>query len=108
MKASGATLFRGGAFKPRTSPYDFQGLGPAGLEMLQAARAATGLPILDILEKLALARVDRGIGKHINKSTTIYRSTFNIFHYLALSSILYYQKKNRRVISILSASGPTK
>ena len=39
--------------------------------------------ILDILEKLALARVDRGIGKHINKSTTIYRSTFNIFHYLA-------------------------
>ncbi len=46
VKASGATLFRGGAFKPRTSPYDFQGLGRAGLELLREARAATGLPIV--------------------------------------------------------------
>jgi 3-deoxy-7-phosphoheptulonate synthase len=46
VKASGATLFRGGAFKPRTSPYDFQGLGQAGLELLKEARAATGLPIV--------------------------------------------------------------
>jgi 3-deoxy-7-phosphoheptulonate synthase len=46
VKAEGATLFRGGAFKPRTSPYDFQGLGKAGLEMLMEARAATGLPIV--------------------------------------------------------------
>lgn len=46
VKACGATLFRGGAFKPRTSPYDFQGLGREGLELLRQARAATGLPIV--------------------------------------------------------------
>lgn len=46
VKAAGATLFRGGAFKPRTSPYDFQGLGRAGLDLLRAAREATGLPIV--------------------------------------------------------------
>lgn len=46
VKAAGATLFRGGAFKPRTSPYDFQGLGRAGLELLKEARAVTGLPIV--------------------------------------------------------------
>jgi 3-deoxy-7-phosphoheptulonate synthase len=46
VKASGATLLRGGAFKPRTSPYDFQGLGQEGLEILAAAKAETGLPIV--------------------------------------------------------------
>jgi 3-deoxy-7-phosphoheptulonate synthase len=46
VKSYGATLFRGGAFKPRTSPYDFQGLGKPALEMLKEARAATGLPIV--------------------------------------------------------------
>ncbi len=46
VKEAGATLFRGGAFKPRTSPYDFQGLGKAALEMLRQAQAATGLPIV--------------------------------------------------------------
>jgi 3-deoxy-7-phosphoheptulonate synthase len=43
---AGATMLRGGAFKPRTSPYAFQGLGQAGLEILQEARAETGLPIV--------------------------------------------------------------
>lgn len=46
LKSAGATALRGGAFKPRTSPYGFQGLGRAGLEMLAAARAATGLPVV--------------------------------------------------------------
>src|SRR5437867_10060825 len=46
VKSCGATLFRGGAFKPRTSPYDFQGLGRAGLDLLREARAVTGLPIV--------------------------------------------------------------
>lgn len=46
VKARGATLLRGGAYKPRTSPYSFQGLGRAGLEMLRAAREATGLGIV--------------------------------------------------------------
>ena len=45
VKAAGAAILRGGAFKPRTSPYAFQGLGTQGLELLRAARAATGLPI---------------------------------------------------------------
>ena len=45
-RAAGADMLRGGAYKPRTSPYDFQGLGRAGLEILAAARAETGLPIV--------------------------------------------------------------
>ena len=46
VKASGATVLRGGAFKPRTSPYSFQGMGLEGLELLKAAREETGLPIV--------------------------------------------------------------
>ena len=46
VKASGAVLLRGGAFKPRTSPYSFQGMGVDGLELLVEARGATGLPIV--------------------------------------------------------------
>ena len=46
VKASGAGLMRGGAFKPRTSPYAFQGMRAEGLELLREARAATGLPIV--------------------------------------------------------------
>ena len=45
-KASGANLLRGGAFKPRTSPYSFQGLGLEGLDILTAVKEATGLPIV--------------------------------------------------------------
>ena len=46
VKRSGAALLRGGAFKPRTSPYSFQGMGVDGLELLVEAREATGLPIV--------------------------------------------------------------
>lgn len=46
VKAAGARLLRGGAFKPRTSPYSFQGLGEEGLELLAEARRQTGLPII--------------------------------------------------------------
>lgn len=46
VKAHGATLLRGGAYKPRTSPYAFQGLEEDGLELLKAARAESGLPIV--------------------------------------------------------------
>ena len=42
VRAAGAVLLRGGAYKPRTSPYSFQGLGERGLELLAEARAATG------------------------------------------------------------------
>lgn len=46
VRDSGAVLLRGGAFKPRTSPYSFQGLGKKGLEILAEARRETGLPIV--------------------------------------------------------------
>ncbi len=46
VKAAGATLLRGGAFKPRTSPYDFQGLKADGLELLIEAKKETGMPIV--------------------------------------------------------------
>ncbi len=46
VKTAGADILRGDAFKPRTSPYAFQGLGKAGLEILAEARAATGLPVV--------------------------------------------------------------
>ena len=46
VKAAGAQLLRGGAFKPRTSPYDFQGLREDGLRLLKLARQETGLPIV--------------------------------------------------------------
>jgi 3-deoxy-7-phosphoheptulonate synthase len=45
-KAAGAHMLRGGAFKPRTSPYSFQGLGEEGLKLLARAREATGLPVV--------------------------------------------------------------
>ncbi len=46
VKKSGATILRGGAFKPRTSPYEFQGLGAKGLKLLAKARRETGLAII--------------------------------------------------------------
>ena len=46
VKCAGARILRGGAFKPRTSPYSFQGLGVDGLKLLAEAREATGLPII--------------------------------------------------------------
>ncbi|MBA3534841.1 MAG: 3-deoxy-7-phosphoheptulonate synthase, partial [Ardenticatenales bacterium] len=56
VRAAGATVLRGGAFKPRTSPYDFQGLGKEGLEILSAVRAETGLLI--VTEVMSPEQVD--------------------------------------------------
>jgi len=62
VKKSGAKILRGGAFKPRTSPYSFQGLGAEGLKLLAEAREVTGLPViteimdtkdLEVIEKYA-------------------------------------------------------
>ena len=62
VKKAGAMILRGGAFKPRTSPYSFQGLGVDGLKLLAEAREETGLPViteimdtkdLDVIEKYA-------------------------------------------------------
>lgn len=57
VKMGGANLMRGGAFKPRTSPYSFQGLGMPGLDLLKEAKADTGLPIVtEIMSPDALER----------------------------------------------------
>ena len=56
VKKSGATLLRGGAFKPRTSPYSFQGLAGEGLKLLLEAKKATGLPI--VTEIMNLVHLD--------------------------------------------------
>ena len=56
VKASGATLLRGGAFKPRTSPYAFQGLGKEGLRLLVKAKKEVGLPI--VTEIMEIAQLD--------------------------------------------------
>jgi 3-deoxy-7-phosphoheptulonate synthase len=57
VRDAGATMFRGGAYKPRTSPYAFQGLGRAGLKLLQEAKLLTGLPI--VTELLDLRDLDQ-------------------------------------------------
>lgn len=56
VKAAGATMLRGGAFKPRTSPYAFQGLRADGIELLLEAKKVTGLPI--VTEIMSLAHLD--------------------------------------------------
>ena len=56
VKAAGASFLRGGAFKPRTSPYSFQGLRAEGIELLTEARAQTGLPI--VTEIMSLQHLD--------------------------------------------------
>lgn len=56
VKAAGATLLRGGAFKPRTSPYAFQGLHADGIELLLKAKKATGMPI--VTEIMAIEHLD--------------------------------------------------
>lgn len=57
VKKSGAAFLRGGAFKPRTSPYSFQGLREKGLELLKIARKATGLPI--VTEIMSIEMIDK-------------------------------------------------
>ena len=66
VKKAGAAFLRGGAFKPRTSPYDFQGLGAEGIRLLLEAKKATGLPIvtelmdirnLDLFEEVDVIQV---------------------------------------------------
>lgn len=59
VKQAGARLLRGGAFKPRTSPYSFEGLGLAGLRLLARARQETGLPIVtEALDETSLSQVE--------------------------------------------------
>ena len=56
VKAAGGSMLRGGAYKPRTSPYNFQGLGSEGIAYLREAREATGLPIVS--ELMSIDKID--------------------------------------------------
>ncbi|MFZ7127949.1 MAG: 3-deoxy-7-phosphoheptulonate synthase [Desulfobacterales bacterium] len=59
VKASGGSIFRGGAFKPRTSPYSFQGLGEEGLTILQVVREEVGMPVVtEVMDEPNFDRVE--------------------------------------------------
>ena len=116
VKAAGADLLRGGAFKPRTSPYDFSGLKAEGLELLRIARAETGLPIvtelmnirdLELFEDIDVIQVGarnmqnfdllRELGK-TQKPILLKRGLANTLRELLLSAEYIMASGNERVI----------
>ncbi len=116
VKASGADLLRGGAFKPRTSPYDFAGLGAPGLELLKIARAETGLPfvteLMNIMDLDLFADVDviqvgarnmqnydllRELG-HVDKPILLKRGLANTLKELLMSAEYIMASGNERVM----------
>ncbi len=81
VKAAGAHILRGGAFKPRSSPYEFRGLGEEGLQILDAARSETGMPI--ITEVLTPSDVDL-----VSRYTDIFQiGARNCQNYLLLEEV---------------------
>ncbi len=116
VKVSGATFLRGGAFKPRTSPYAFQGLKAEGLELLKKARAETGLPIvteimsvshLDLFEDVDVIQVGarnmqnfellKALG-HVDKPILLKRGLANTIEELLMSAEYIMAGGNDRVI----------
>ncbi len=116
VKASGADMLRGGAFKPRTSPYDFAGLKAEGLELLRTARAETGLPIvtelmnimdIDLFEDVDVIQVGarnmqnfdllRELGK-LDKPVLLKRGLANTLKELLMSAEYIMANGNERVI----------
>ena len=75
IKAAGANFLRGGAFKPRTSPYDFQGMGADGIDLLLEARKITGLPI--VTELMDLRSLDLFLEKGVDVIQVGARNTQN-------------------------------
>ena len=116
VKASGATMLRGGAFKPRTSPYAFQGLRGDGLKLLLEAKRMTGLPIvtemmdlsqLDLFDEVDVIQVGarnmqnfemlRELG-HSNKTILIKRGLANTLQELLMSAEYVMAGGNNNVI----------
>lgn len=116
VKASGANLLRGGAFKPRTSPYAFQGLKATGLELLKKAKAETGMPI--VTEIMSVAHVDlfedvdmiqigarnmqnfellKAVGK-LNKPILLKRGLANTIEEWLMSAEYIMSEGNRQVV----------
>ncbi len=81
VKEAGADMLRGGAFKPRTSPYDFQGMGEEGLELLAEAGAETGLPV--VTEALDV----RHVGLVSKYADVIQVGTRNMHHFPLLKEL---------------------
>jgi len=92
--AAGADMLRGGAFKPRTSPYAFQGLGLDGLKMLAAAREATGLPVVTELTDL------RDLDAVVEYADCIQVGARNMQHFPLLTEI------GRAPLPVLLKRGP--
>ena len=85
-KAAGASLLRGGAYKPRTSPYSFQGLGQEGLDFLVEARKETGLPVVsEILDA-------RDLGRFLEKADIIQIGARNMQNFELLKEVGAYDK----------------
>ena len=116
VKASGADMLRGGAFKPRTSPYDFAGLKAEGLELLRIARKETGLPIvtelmnindLPLFEDVDVIQIGarnmqnfdllREMG-HIDKPILLKRGLANTLKELLMSAEYIMASGNERVM----------
>ena len=116
VKAAGAQLLRGGAFKPRTSPYDFPGLKATGLELLKIARQETGLPFvteimsvadLPLFEDVDMLQVGarnmqnfdllRELGK-LDKPILLKRGLANTLKELLMSAEYIMASGNERVI----------
>ena len=116
VKAAGADILRGGAFKPRTSPYDFQGLKAEGLRLLKTARAETGLPIvteilsvsdlelftdIDVLQVGARNMQNFDLLKelgHLNKPVLLKRGLANTLKELLMSAEYIMANGNEQVI----------
>lgn len=116
VKASGGTLLRGGAFKPRTSPYDFQGLRAEGIKLLLEAKQQTGLPIvteimnvndIDLFEEVDVIQVGarnmqnfdllRELGK-TQKPILIKRGLANTLKELLMSAEYVMSEGNENII----------
>lgn len=116
VKDAGATILRGGAFKPRTSPYAFQGLGAEGLRLLHLAKQATGLPIctelmnihqLELFQDVDLIQVGarnmqnydllRELGK-VKKPILLKRGLSSTLEELLMSAEYIMQEGNHNII----------
>ena len=116
VKSAGANILRGGAFKPRTSPYAFQGMKGAGIELLVKAKNATGLPIvteimnistLDLFNDVDIIQVGarnmqnfdllKGLGK-TNKPILLKRGLANTLQELLMSAEYIMSEGNENVI----------
>ena len=96
VKASGANILRGGAFKPRTSPYDFQGLRAEGLQLLLKAREATGLPI--VTEIMSASHLDLFADVDIIQVGARNMQNFELLKELLMSAEYIMSEGNEQVI----------